>query len=168
MIGAGIKFNFAGATIGAGFEDRGELTNFSVGASYAIAGFSLAAHAWSKGQLEVDATEDEEGDFTGVDVNQSLDDQTAFAVQVGYGIAGVSLGLTYSVQTTQAGVVIDTDGDGVNDNVGTGEAEESVIRFDAGYDLGGDMAVSTRIQNKSFDSDADDVLEYRVMLSKSF
>lgn len=171
MIGAGVKFNFAGATIGLGFEDRAELTNFAIGGSYAIAGFSIAAHAWSKGQLDFES-DDDGGDVTTVTVDQSLDDQTAFAVQVGYGIAGVNLGVTFSVLTTEEGALIDTDNDTVLDAVATGETEETIIRFDAGYDLGGGTDISTRIQNKSTDAgvgeDPDDLLEWRVMLSKNF
>jgi len=158
VIGAGVKFNFAGATIGAGFEDRNELTNFSVGASYGIAGFSLAAHAWSQGQLDI-----EENDATGATtITNSLDDVTAFAVQVGYTIAGVNLGVTYSQLTKQVGE--------------DAEDEEAIIRLDAGYDLGGGMDISTRIQNTSKEagilaadeSDPDDLVEYRVMLTQAF
>lgn len=158
MFGAGVKFNFAGATIGLGFEDRDEGVNVAAGASYSIAGFAIAAHYWAKEQdfdPEVDIeTDDPDGD----DVETSgfdIDDQTAFAVQLGYGIAGVSLGLTYSV--------LENDED-----VG---GDQSVLRFDAGYDLGGGMDISTRIQNVTDEDDgdeSDDLLEYRVMLSKSF
>jgi len=177
VIGAGIKFNFAGATIGAGFEDRNELTNFSVGASYAIAGFSLAAHAWSKGQIDFDTTDGADGDLESVSVSESLDDQTAVALQVGYGIAGVSIGVTFSQQTTQGGVNLDAEGQPIADE-GTGvavsstttdEVVQQIVRLDLGYDLGGDMAISTRIQNTSDDVDgSEDLIEYRVMLSKSF
>ena len=177
MIGAGINFNFAGATIGLGFEDRTDLTNFAVGASYAIAGFSIAAHTWTKGQFDLDV--DTDGDETTAELNESLDDQVAFAVQVGYAIAGVSIGVTYSQQTTGAGVPVDAAGVIVQPaqiataaNITTGENEEQIIRLDLGYDLGGGMDLTTRIQNKTvdneFDADPDDLLEYRVMLSKTF
>lgn len=152
VIGAGVKFNFAGATIGAGFEDRNELTNFSVGASYNIAGFSVAVQGWSQGQLDV-----ETGEGTAT-VTESLDDVTNVAVKVGYEIAGVNLGLTYSLLTTQVG--------------GDAEDESSVIRLDAGYDLGGGMDVSTRIQStseeKGLEANPDDLVEYRVMLTQAF
>jgi len=47
VIGVGAKFNFAGATIGLGFEDRNELANVAVGVSYAIAGVSIGAQTWT-------------------------------------------------------------------------------------------------------------------------
>jgi len=82
----------------------------------------------------------------------SVDDQTNIAVKLGYSIAGVSLGLTYS--TLEQG---DT---------------ETRIRLDAGYDLGGGLDVSTRIDSTSTDSDAadaaEDLVAWRLMLTKAF
>ena len=159
MIGAGINFNFAGATIGAGFEDRAEQTNFAVGVSYAIAGVSLAAHYWTQGQLDFE-TDDEAGTTT---FTSDLDDITNIAVQAGYAIAGVSIGVTYSLLTTAVGE------DGTEN---TAEDEKTAIRLDLGYDLGGGMDISTRINSTStdaaFGADPDDVVDYRVMLSKTF
>ena len=152
MAGIGAKFTLAGVTIGAGYElrdlgadgDGGDRGNFAVGASFALAGFSIGAHYW----LQEGANR--EADFDG-------DDQS-IAVQVGYGIAGVNLGLTYALLTSDL-----TESD---------EAEDSTIRLDAGYDLGGGMDISTRISSIDNDPARDgldsDLVEYRVQLTKNF
>jgi len=170
MFGAGVKFNFAGATIGLGFEDRDETVAYAAGASYAIAGFSLAVHYWAK-ELDFDPdivinTEAEEGerfDASGFSIN----DSEALAVKVGYTIAGVSLGLTYATIESEEQDV-DADAAGTDELIVAND--ETVIRLDAGYDLGGGMDISTRIQSAVNDDDDDDedLVEYRVMLSKSF
>ena len=180
MIGAGLNFNFAGATIGLGFEERAERALFAVGASYAIAGFSIAAHTWSAEdefdpELTINTTAEDQVDFGGFD----FDDQNNIAVQVGYAIAGVNLGLTFSILESDTTANVGGDADAVPavaPDIVEADSEETIIRFDAGYDLGGGMDISTRIQNKStaLDSDdprvedPDDSLEYRVVLSKTF
>jgi len=94
-IGAGAKFNIGGFAIGVGAEQRVEkdegvdnvdTMNFSVGASFALAGASVAVHY-------VDA----EGD---ADDNGEVDDdnRNVIGVKLGYAIAGVSLGLTHHIQ----------------------------------------------------------------------
>ena len=151
MAGIGAKVTFAGVTFGAGYELRNlsgdESGNLAVGLSFALAGFSIGAHYW----IREDVNDGEDGiDFQG-------DDQSA-SVQIGYGIAGVNLGLTYSLLTSDI-----TDQD---------EAEDSAIRLDAGYDLGGGMDISTRIQSTDNDPARDgvdsDLVEYRVQLTKNF
>lgn len=165
MFGAGVKFNVAGATIGVGFEDRDEKANVAVGASYAIAGVSLAVQYWANEQdfdpdVVIDTEADDQVDASGFDI----DDTTNIAVKLGYGIYGVSLGLTYSLLETQTGA-LNAAGTGL---VGV-DGEETVIRLDAGYDLGGGLSVSTRIDNTSDDNDdTDDVIAYRFQLAKSF
>jgi len=79
------------------------------------------------------------------------DDGTVIAAKVGYGISGVSLALTFSQSEEIAG-------------------HETKIRLDAGYDLGGGMGISTRVTSSADNTDAtvDDLLEYRVQLTKSF
>ena len=82
------------------------------------------------------------------------------AVQVGYGIAGVNLALTYARLTTD---ITDISGDDTNDN--------STIRLDAGYDLGGGLDVSTRISainDDPADDNSSDEVQYRVQLTKNF
>ena len=172
MVGAGVNFNIAGFGIGLGFEDRALGASYAVGATYAIAGFSLGAHYWA-GETDFDPdlvldTSDDAPEDEDTFNNFDIDDTESYAVQVGYSIAGVSLGVTYSV----------LEGEEQEEDAEAATAvDESIIRFDAGYDLGGGLDISTRIQNKIDDAavptaenpDADaDVLEYRVMLTKTF
>ena len=161
-LGAGVKFNFAGATIGVGFEDRADETSIAAGVSYAIAGFSIAAQYWAKdGDFEFDSNPDAGIVDTS---NLALDDNTNIAVKVSYAIAGVNAAVTFSVNDLQAGVVDETTG-----VASTADSETTVIRLDLGYDLGGGMDVSTRIDSTSVDTaGTDDVLAYRVMLTKAF
>ena len=149
MAGIGVKFTLAGVTIGAGYESRvlsgntgnGNTTgNFAVGASFALAGFSIGAHYWLQegpdGDIDFDADENAGGELTG--------DLQSTAIQIGYGIAGVNLAVTYALLTTD---ITNINGDGTNDN--------STLRLDAGYDLGGGMDISTRISAVN-DDPADD------------
>ena len=149
MFGVGAKFTLAGVTVGAGYELRDvaddESANYALGASFALAGFSIGAHYWVK-----------EGADGGTDLPG---DQQSISAQIGYGIAGVNLGLTYSLLSTDF-----TDRD---------EIEESSLRFDAGYDLGGGMDISTRITATEGDPADDegidpDLVQYRVQLTKNF
>lgn len=122
-IGLGAKFGLAGFSIGVGVEDRAEAQNFSVGASYAIAGISLAAHLWTK---------------EGADANGS--DQESMSIKAGYGFGGVTAGLTFSTLT----------GDDVGTVAG---GDEEAIRLDLGYGLGGGTEISTRITAFSGDTE---------------
>lgn len=126
--GAGIKFALGGFNIGIGAADLDGLTQTSAGASFSFAGASVAV-----------ALKDKDN---GVE---------SIGAKIGYGISGVSLGLTIEQ--------------------GTGDANEdtTLVRFDAGYDLGGGMNISTRIQSTTDDADdANDLSTYRLMLAKSF
>lgn len=139
VIGAGLKFGFGGFAIGLGAEERGGNMNASVGASFGFAGASIAAHY---------VTKENDGD---------ADDGNVVAVQVGYGIAGVELKLTYSLAEDFFDLT-DDDPD-----------FETKIRLDAGYGLGGGTSISTRITaNQDEVGNGDDLLEYRLQLEKSF
>ena len=175
MYGAGAKFNFAGATIGIGFEDRDENTNVAAGLSYAIAGFSIAAQYWAQeiDGFELDASEEDDDiiDFS----NTDIDDTTNIAFKVGYTIFGVSAAVTYSILETQVPLTTDEGvdvegepGSTASGVIGTGDAEEEVIRLDLGYDLGGGLNLSTRIDNVSNDGEDEDLLKYRFQLAKTF
>ena len=164
LFGIGGSFNIAGVTVGLGFEDRADTARYAAGASFAIAGFSIAAHYWA-GENNYDPslvidTGAEDGD--NVDASGfSIDDTESFAVQVGYSIAGVALGVTYTeIEGEEQGASL----------TAPETTDQSIVRFDAGYNLGGDTTISTRIQNTMDDStaDAEDLLEYRVMLAKTF
>jgi len=178
VFGAGIKFSAAGFTIGVGGETRGtetvpggpaveadptamppvvavaavpatteKLMRASVGASYGIGGFSLAAHYWTQENFGMTAA------------GANIDDATAFAAKIGYGVGNVTLGLTFS----QA------------ENVK--EDHESKMRIDASYDLGGGLDISTRININSDLTDgeaaviaggAGDLTDWRIQLAKTF
>lgn len=171
MVGVGAKFNYGGFTIGLGAEDRGELMNASVGTSFAFAGFSVGVQYWtmeqadSEGSAAVAAVAADPTATPPVEAvaavaavaGGSVGDSTNIALKLGYGIGDLSLGLTFSLLGADDG-----DGD-----------EETVLRLDAGYDLGGGMDISTRINSTSTDvaaggDDVDDVLYWRVMLTKNF
>lgn len=132
-IGAGIKFSAGGFTIGLGAEDRDELMNYSVGASYALGGLSLAAHMGN------------------VENGGNADDSQIVAAQAKYGVGDLSLGLTFSTMDNTADF-------------------ETKIRFDAGYAMGGGTTLSTRVTSNTDGGGVSgaDLLEYRVLLSKSF
>ena len=68
-------------------------------------------------------------------------------MKAAYSIAGVSLSLTYQ---------------------GEDESEDEVVRFDAGYGLGGGLEISTRINAFTFADSDEDVTDWRIQLSKSF
>ncbi len=123
---AGIKFSLGGFAIGIGGADIDGDTATSAGASFSFAGASVAVA------------------FKDFD-----NDQETLGVKVGYGIAGVSLALTYEVFT----------GD-VNE-------DDAKFRIDAGYGLGGGMDASFRLNSTEPDQ-GEGVTDYRVMLTKSF
>lgn len=122
----GVKFGAFGFGIGIGVADDDGDTLTSVGASFGIAGFSIAG-----------AFKDFDNDFESV------------GIQIGYGIAGVSLNLT------------------IEDGTGDANDDESIVRFDVGYGLGGGMNVSGRVDSIE-SAGVEDVVAYRVLLSKSF
>ena len=181
MAGVGAKFALGGVTVGLGYELRNlsddEVGNAAIGASFAIAGFSVAAH-----YALLENTLDQAGITFPDEVEAGDSDATVVAVQVGYGIAGVNLGLTYQfIQQDDFDFDLSSDG-GVPLTGEATDVERSVIRFDAGYDLGGGMDISTRISVFSGDGDFDvdvseignddfvddDLTEYRVQLTKTF
>lgn len=177
MAGIGARFALGGVTVGAGYELRSlsdeETGNAAFGISFAIAGFSIAAHY---ALLESSLASDIDLGDTGVQLDES--DATVLAVQVGYGIAGVNLAVTYQLtQQDDFDFQLSADDPDLNS---LSDAEFSVIRLDAGYDLGGGMDISTRIsafandgdfETDGFDDGAtigDDRTEYRVQLTKTF
>ena len=175
MYGVGLSFNLAGFGIGVGFEERADSAAYAVGATYGIAGFSLAAHYYANENnfdpsINID-TSDDAPDDEDTFANFSIDDTEGYAVQVGYSIAGVALGVTYAAIEVKD-FTVDTGDAGVSGDEFILSSDESVIRLDAGYDLGGGTVISTRVQNVMDDTDGadsdNDLLEYRVQLAKTF
>jgi len=124
-----VKFSAGGFGIGIGAGDDAGRSELSVGASFALAGASVAV-AYK--------------DFD--------NDRETISANVGYGINGVSLGLTFE---TEAGDVNDGD---------------NKIRFDAGYDLGNGFNISGRVNAFSDDGNdgGGDLTDYRILFNKSF
>lgn len=79
-IGVGAKFSIGGFAIGIGGEQRDELTNMSVGASFGLAGASVAVH------------------YVDQEV-EGADNSNIIGIKVGYAISGVSIGLTHHIQS---------------------------------------------------------------------
>lgn len=80
VFGFGAKFDLAGFSLGAGFEDRADVEAFAFGGSYSIFGASIGAHYWTR----------EEGPD---------DDVESISGIIGYGFAGISAQLTLSSQS---------------------------------------------------------------------
>ncbi len=162
-LGAGVKFNAGGFTIAVGVQDQDEEQAVAVGAAFAFAGASVGAHFATEG-------------------NGDLDDTTIASVKVGYAISGVSIGLTFATKQGQAVVAgtpavaaVVADPTATPPVVGSpavaavagsiGDADDTAIRLDLGYDLGGNMNISTRVT--AFTGDTE-LTEWRIQLSKSF
>ncbi len=185
-INQGVSYvgSFGGATIGAAYSPAINQDIIAVGAKFAWNGLSLGvgmqdARNVADDAVEADpdavppvlaqlATENQTDNlsasvgfsFAGASVTlgyaslgeaapNGTDDETAIIANVGYSIAGVSLGLTYDAQQ---------------------ESEDTKLRLDAGYELGGGMRVSTRVD--VFTDGANvapaDLTEWRIMLGKVF
>lgn len=153
MWGLGAKFTFAGFSVGAGVQDLDELTNFSLSAGFALAGasinvgFSSIEDGFQElapaviGADGVAADRVEIGD---------LEDEEAVTVTLGYSIIGVSVGLSIQSET---------------------ESDDSVVRLDLGYNLGGGLNLSARVDandSDNTDGEGNDDTEWRIQLSKSF
>jgi hypothetical protein len=138
-MGVGVKFGMGGFNIGLGAEDRDEKMNASAGVSFGYAGASIGLHYWTKEAEEAVAGA------------AQADDLTSIAAKVGYDFGAISAALTYATQTDDGGV------------------DESAIRLDLGYGLGGGMEISTRITAATDDNNGDnDQTDWRIQLAKSF
>ncbi len=172
ILGLGAKFSIGGFAVGVGMQDFDESVNISVGASFSFAGASIAvAGATLEEGIGAVAAEDpipavpafpaippNAANPEGVPATEAIPatpavpavaagEETHIQVKVGYSIAGVGLGLTFSNAT---------------------EIESTRIRFEASYDLGGGMSVSTEINNNDEANDEADVADWRLRLAKSF
>ena len=155
--GIGYVGSFGGATIGASYSPSTNQDVFGVGAKFAWNGLSLGVGMQNldeKSNISASAGFSFAGasialGYEVVEDGAGTDDENHIKAKVGYSISGVSLGLTFETAT---------------------ESEDSGVRFDAGYDLGGGMRVSTRINafTDGADSGADDKTDWRLMFSKTF
>jgi len=121
LIGVGAKLSFGPVIFGAGVEERFDLSNFSVGASFGFAGASISAHY---AEREIDGPDD---------------DVEIFGVNVGYGFAGVAIGLTYMEQSNASGQGIDDEAFRIDVGYGIGGGFNISGRFTT-TDFGDDVA----------------------------
>ena len=154
LFAVGAKFGWNGLSLGVGMQNEDEKTNVS-----AMVGFSYAGASISLGFAQVEdgftvtapvaavAADPANGVLAVAGVEGEFDDETAIAAKVGYAIAGVSLNLTYQAEQ---------------------ESEDTVVRLDAAYGLGGGMEISTRISALSGADDSADDTQWRIQLAKSF
>ena len=155
--GIGYTGSFGGATIGASYSPAPNQDMYGLGAKFAWNGLALGVGMQNldeKTNISASVGFSYAGASIALGFEQAedgagTDDETHIKGKVGYSIAGVSLGLTFESQQ---------------------ESEDTGVRFDAGYDLGGGMRASTRINafTDGADSGADDKTDWRVMFSKTF
>jgi len=162
-IAAGIKFSAGGFAIGVGAGDVNEEAGLSAGASFTVAGFSVGVAFKSlEQQVQTAAVEavPADGATPAVPaVAAVLADRETISASLGYGIGNVSAKLTFEAEQ------------------GDFNEDDTKMRFDLGYGLGGGMDISTRINvftdelttaQKAAGATAADLTDYRVMLTKSF
>ena len=144
---------FGNVTVGVNWSPQNDSDKTAGGVKFAVGGFSVGV-----GVADVDgadfATVGASFAIAGVSVAAAYKDVDVFETfgfQLGYGIAGINASLTYEVFE-------DGDDDG-----------DANVRLDLGYDLGGGLDISTRINAFTDDDNGDnDVTSYRVLLAKSF
>jgi len=156
--GIGYTGSFGGATIGAAYSPATNQDVYGLGAKFAWKGLSLAVSMQDFDE-GVNAAASVGFAYAGASIGLGVtteespvpgaDDEQTIKAKVGYSISGVALGLTFETQT---------------------ESEDSGVRLDANYDLGGGMNIGTRINafSDGADVDAVDKTDWRVVLGKSF
>jgi len=148
--GLGYTGTFGGATVGVSYSPARNMDLIAAGAKFSWNGLGLGIGMQDLDEAtNVGATASfaYAGASIALQFGQigAADDDTVVAAKVGYSISGVSLALTFSQQQ---------------------DAEDTKIRFDAGYDLGGGLGISTRINQR--DNDGADSSDWRIQLAKSF
>lgn len=165
---AGISYtgSFGPVSLGLNWSPEGDdpagnasTNKVGVGVKFSLGGFAIGAGTSSSDlDASVDTSVGASFSFAGASVGVALKDlddgsDGSLGVKVGYGIAGFSLGLTYEVDTEGAG------------------EDDTAIRFDAGYGLGGGTSVNFRYQTREdLDVDADGNADdyWRLFLNKTF
>ena len=156
-VSGGIGYTGSFGPVGLTFNFSPEENQDVVGAgvSFGLGGFSIGVGAEDKADVQATAVGATFA-FAGASIGAHFwtrDDAAeteSISVQVGYGFGGVSATLTASQQ----------EGTGIDD---------SAIRLDLVYDLGGGFDISSRITAATDNNDGDnDETSYRVKLSKAF
>lgn len=149
---------FGSATVGLNWSPVGTMNGdkagggsdkIAAGVKFNAGGFGIGlgfGDVNEETRISVGATYKIGGASIGLAFKDFDNDAQTVGAKIGWGIGKTSLALTYEGQQGDA-------------------SDDSKIRFDAGYDLGGDLNISTRVN--LLDS-ATDVTDYRVMLAKSF
>jgi predicted porin len=148
--GIGYTGSFGGATVGVSYSPAPNQDLIAAGAKFSWNGLGLGIGMQDLDEntnIGATASFAYAGASIALQFSQlgDADDDTVVAAKVGYSISGVSLGLTFSQQQ---------------------DAEDTKIRFDAGYDLGGGLGISTRINSR--DNNGEDSSDWRIQLAKSF
>ncbi len=150
--------SFGSATVGLNWSPVGSLNGetegggsdkIAAGVKFNAGGFGIGlgfANHDELTQMSAGATFSFAGASVGVAFKDFDNDRQTIGAKASWAAGDISLGLTYEADQGDVG-------------------DDSKIRFDAGYDLGGDMNISTRVN--VLDS-ATDVTDYRVLFAKSF
>lgn len=150
--------SFGSATVGLNWSPVGTLNGdkagggsdrIAAGVKFNAGGFGVGLGFGNVGDatvMSVGATFSLAGASVGLAFKDLDNDKQTISAKAGWSAGDLSLGLTYEADQGDVG-------------------DDSKIRFDAGYALGGDMSISTRVN--VLDS-ATDVTDYRVLFAKSF
>ena len=149
------SFGPVGLTLNFSPEAQNNEDVIGAGITFGVGGFSIALGAEDRAEIQSSAVGASFA-FSGASISAhywTRDDATdteSFAVKVGYGFGGVSATLSAAQQ------------DGTN-------IDNSAVRLDLVYDLGGGFDISSRITSATNNNDAsEDQVSYRVQLSKAF
>lgn len=156
-INGGLSYTGAFGPVGLGvsFSPGENSDSVGVGAKFNLGGFAVGVGAGTTNEvdkLSAGASFSYAGASIAAHITSADDDGAEadnVAVKIGYGISGVSIALSMHASD---------------------EADfENKLRLDLGYQLGGNMFLSSRI-NSNTDSTVggDDAMDWRIQLSKSF
>ncbi|MFK7994102.1 MAG: porin [Granulosicoccus sp.] len=159
-INGGISYtgSFGPVGLGLNWSPENNQDLLGVGVKFGIGGFSIGLGAEDRAEAQ-NAAVGVSFAFSGASVAAHFhtreqaagDDLESFSVKLGYGVGAISGSLTFSTETKD-----DAD------------IDNQAIRLDAVYDLGGGFDVSTRITSESGNVAADDLVSWRLKLSKGF
>ncbi|MFK8077069.1 MAG: porin [Granulosicoccus sp.] len=158
-VNGGISYtgSFGPATVGLQFSPEENQDMVGVGAKFSVGGFGIGLGAENRNELAA-AAAGVSFAFSGASIGAhfwtkeqagTAGDQTSFAVNAGYGAGAFSGNLTFTALETDGG------------------ADQSAVRLDLKYNLGGSTTINSRIQSNSVDG-GDDTSAWRIQLSKAF
>ena len=146
--------SFGGFTVGVNWSPEGSSDRVAGGVKFDFAGFGIGVGVGEEG------------------------DNTEFSVGATYSIAGVSLGASFKDLDNEFEVLGLEASYGINKwsfnigfegSLGDFNEDDTVVRFNAGYDIIDNLNLSGRINIFTDDDDDDgDVVDYRLLLQKTF